>query len=139
MGNEQPAPLTVWQLIHPRFPEVTYQGISMPPGHEDHSEGRALDLGLHARSPLQRQLADALLTILIRNAGEIAWSYIIWNHFIWYNDARGGPHPYTGPNPHTDHIHISWSRSKSQLVSFPNLLRDLSALAASRFAASARR
>lgn len=106
MGNEQPAPLTVWQLIHPRFPEVTYQGISMPPGHEDHSEGRALDLGLHARSPLQRQLADALLTILIRNAGEIAWSYIIWNHFIWYNDARRSA-PLHRPQPaHRSHPHL---------------------------------
>ncbi len=138
MSNERPAPLAVWGLIHPRFSEITFQGISRGPGHEDHSEGRALDLGLSARNPNHRRLADALLTIFIRNAGELGWSYIIWNHFIWYSDARSGPYPYTGENPHTDHIHVSWSRSKSQLTSFPNMLRDLSALSASRPAASAR-
>lgn len=137
MGNEQPAPLTIWKLVHRQFPEITYEGIGMPPGHEDHSEGRALDLGLHARNSTQRPLADALVELFRRNAGEVGWSYIIWNHQIWYSDARGGPLPYTGPNPHTDHIHISWSRNKSVLINFPNLIRDLNALSTSRAAATA--
>ena len=132
MSNEQPAPLTLWRIIHARFPEISFEGISMPPGHEDHSEGRALDLGLSARNLRHRQLADALLTIFLGNVGELGWSYIIWNHFIWYSDARSGPYPYNGPNPHTDHIHISWARSKSLLVTFPNTTQALDHLSHTR-------
>lgn len=32
--------------------------------------------------------------------------YVIWNGRIW-TPARGGWRPYTGPNPHTSHLHLS--------------------------------
>ena len=33
-------------------------------------------------------------------------NYVIYNHLIW-SRAWGYWHPYTGSNPHTDHVHLS--------------------------------
>jgi uncharacterized protein YbcI len=36
--------------------------------------------------------------------------YVIWNGYIWSNSsATSTARPYTGSNPHTDHVHISLS------------------------------
>lgn len=34
-------------------------------------------------------------------------SYVIWNRQIWSRTRDWRPRPYTGDNPHTDHIHVS--------------------------------
>lgn len=34
-------------------------------------------------------------------------SYVVWNRQIWSRDRQWRPRPYTGSNPHTDHIHVS--------------------------------
>lgn len=33
--------------------------------------------------------------------------YVIWNRQIWSRTRDFAPRPYTGSNPHTDHIHVS--------------------------------
>lgn len=33
--------------------------------------------------------------------------YVIWNREIWSRTRDFRPRPYTGDNPHTDHIHVS--------------------------------
>lgn len=33
--------------------------------------------------------------------------YVIWNRTIWSRTRDFRPRPYTGDNPHTDHIHVS--------------------------------
>lgn len=33
--------------------------------------------------------------------------YVIWNRTIWSRTRDFKPRPYTGDNPHTDHIHVS--------------------------------
>jgi len=34
-------------------------------------------------------------------------SYVVWNRTIWSRSHLWVPRPYTGSNPHTDHIHVS--------------------------------
>ena len=42
---------------------------------------------------------------LVMNAQRIGVQLIIWNRMVWRsNGSNTGP--YTGPNPHTDHIHV---------------------------------
>jgi hypothetical protein len=127
----QPAPTALWKIIHSRFPDRTrFLGIIMPPGHDDHSEGRALDVGVRAWVPSEKQLAYELVDALNDFSFEVMWSYFIWNKQIWYSDARGGPLPYenAAKMPHTEHIHISWSKAtsgKSTFYGFANALDDI--------------
>lgn len=38
---------------------------------------------------------------------ETPTSYVVWNRQIWSRSRDFRPRPYTGSNPHTDHIHVS--------------------------------
>lgn len=133
MGNwkiEQPAPKALWQIVNSRFPYKTrFLGILTGPGHEDHSEGRALDIGVRAWMPLERELANYIVMSLCDFQFEVMWSYVIWNKQIWYDDDRG-PQPYgkAATMPHTEHIHVSWSRTNSQFLDFPAFANDMDEL-----------
>ncbi|MFD2078710.1 hypothetical protein SAMN05421678_113200 [Actinopolymorpha cephalotaxi] len=86
----------------------------------EHKEGRALDIAFNARSPRERAAAEDFLRWLLAPdqygnqnamARRLGVMYIIWDHQIWRSyRASSGWQPYSGtPNPHTDHIHISFS------------------------------
>jgi hypothetical protein len=38
---------------------------------------------------------------------ELPTSYVVYNRQIWSRTRQFVPRPYTGDNPHTDHIHVS--------------------------------
>jgi hypothetical protein len=119
----QPAAQAMWSLIHQNFPRVRFLGILLGPGHEDHSEGRACDVGLLATVPWEASLADDIIGLLIANADEIGWSYFIWNRQIWTSDPPITPRAYNGKSPHTEHIHISLPGANSQRRVFPNFIQ----------------
>lgn len=83
-------------------------------GQSEHKEGRAWDWMLAANKAADRAAADSVLRWLTANGGTNARRtgvmYIVWNRKIWsvYNQAAGW-RVYKGPNPHTDHIHFSFS------------------------------
>jgi hypothetical protein len=73
-----------------------------------HGVGRALDIMI---PPLDRYRAnssvgDPIANWLVRNAAAIGVQYIIWNRTQW-SGHKSAPkdRAYTGPVPHTDHIH----------------------------------
>jgi peptidoglycan hydrolase-like protein with peptidoglycan-binding domain len=80
----------------------------------EHYDGRALDWMLSASNPTQKALADSVVTWLSANDGEMARRfgimYIIWNDKMWreYRPQQGWA-PYTGSDPHTSHIHFSFT------------------------------
>ncbi|HEX6682138.1 MAG TPA: VCBS repeat-containing protein [Candidatus Limnocylindrales bacterium] len=88
-------------------------------GTSEHKEGRALDYHFNYGNPAQRADAADLLAWLLATdrygnrhamARRLGMMYIIWNHQIWEAYRPGaGWQAYTGPNPHTDHIHFSFS------------------------------
>lgn len=128
----QPAPTAIWKIINSHFPDKTrFLGILTGPGHQDHSEGRALDVGIRAWVPDEKELAYYLVGSLCDFSFEVCWSYVIWNKEIWYYDGRG-PLPYENAlkMPHTEHIHISWARAASQFNTFPAFSNDLDDLEA---------
>lgn len=81
-----------------------------------HALGRAADLFFNVNDPAQKGRADWLVFALVLpddagNANAIARRMgvqeIIWNRKIWTSSrAAEGFRPYTGSNPHTDHVHI---------------------------------
>lgn len=117
-SKEQPGPRTLWQLVHTHFPIARNLGIYNP-GHDDHGEGRALDIGLFVRKPDENEIAWGLINDVLKpNQPEIGWSYFIWDQWIWYPDSRGRQKGgFKGD--HTNHIHVSWSQVTSQKNSFP--------------------
>ena len=89
-------------------------------GQSEHKEGRAWDWAMNAGSAGDRSRVQALFNWLFAtdaqcrsyaNARRIGIMYIIWNHrmFRMYDTDRGWA-PYSGPSPHTDHVHFSLTR-----------------------------
>lgn len=69
-----------------------------------HAEGRAFDAGLLVSNADEKRRGDELFRWAIVNAANIGGQEIIWNRQIWVPSR--GIYPYTGENPHTDHVHI---------------------------------
>jgi hypothetical protein len=98
-----------WSIAHPCSSSVN-----------EHKEGRALDIAFNAAMDGSRQAANDFLYWLLRAdeygnrhafARRFGIMYIIWNRKMWrsYRPDEGWL-PYTGTsNPHTDHIHFSFS------------------------------
>lgn len=94
-------------------------------GTSEHKEGRAWDWTANYYNAAQQDIADTVIAWLLKgdehgNACALArrtgTMYLIWNKQIWaaYRSPNGscasaGWKAYTGTNPHTDHVHISFS------------------------------
>ncbi|MFC6087700.1 FG-GAP repeat domain-containing protein [Saccharothrix lopnurensis] len=108
-------------------------------GQSEHKEGRALDAWFDATNATQKAQAAEVLNWLfatdqhgntharVRRFGVM---YIIWNHQIWraYESSKGWQ-TYTGANPHTDHIHFSfsWAGARKQTTWWTSTPRGLAA------------
>jgi len=92
-----------------------------------HTEGRAVDYFLRAEKPGDAAVADALIGwLLAPDVGGVphAWARrlgvqeVIWNRHIWSSGSHhaSGMRPYSGENPHTDHVHIgmNWPGARIQ-------------------------
>lgn len=81
--------------------------------NSQHYEGRAFDWTMNAYNPDQKAIGDSVAQWLTANNGEIAKRFgvqsIIWNRKSWYLYSPGSWRDYTGPSPHTDHLHISFT------------------------------
>lgn len=137
-NKDQPAPKQAIGVIHANFPQVRNLGIYVCRNvkgtdiKSPHSQGRALDIGLRADLPAERALGDQLFQTLIRSAFRSGIDNIIWSRQIW-SRAHQQVRPFAGAytrngkalkdkqgrpvlkNPHTDHIHVEWTRDGSQM------------------------
>jgi hypothetical protein len=82
----------------------------------EHNDGRAIDWMVDATTKTGRAKANAFLDWLLATdkhgnrdamARRLGIMYIIYNRQIWRAYDGGHWGPYSGTNPHTDHIHIS--------------------------------
>ncbi|MDO5504131.1 MAG: peptidoglycan-binding protein, partial [Actinomycetia bacterium] len=118
--SPKPGAVAFARLLNAHYGTRVY-GISRACGNgvTEHSEGRALDWMINANVPREKAIADSVVQWLSAtdergNVGAMARrfgiNYIIWNRKIWraYAPARGWAN-YTGPHPHHDHIHISFT------------------------------
>ncbi|QQC89661.1 hypothetical protein [Streptomyces alfalfae] len=107
-------------LVLAAYPGTTSMGISRAcgsGGQSEHKEGRAWDWGVNVQG--QEHLADDLIGWLHATdrhgnphalARRFGIMYMIWNRRIWMaNRPDAGWQPYRGANPHTNHIHFSFS------------------------------
>jgi hypothetical protein len=88
-------------------------------GSSEHKEGRAWDWGVSAYDASDRARVGDLMGWLLATdrygnkhaiARRLGIQYVIWNKRIWGSyAASSGWRKYTGPNPHTDHVHFSFT------------------------------
>ena len=102
LGRVRPHVAAAARDLGPRF------GITRIGGHRagrsgDHPSGLALDFMTRGAN------GDRLAAYARANAARYRVSYVIWDRRIW-NVARAseGWRRYNGPNPHTDHVHVSF-------------------------------
>lgn len=86
-------------------------------GRSEHKEGRAWDWMVSANNPAGLRLLAWLLAADAQGnpaalARRLGIMYIVFNRRIWraYRASQGWQ-PYSGSNPHTDHVHFSFSHA----------------------------
>lgn len=82
-----------------------------------HGEGRAGDVGLPYRHANGYRIRD----FLIANAERMGVQEVIWDRQIWTGN-RPYLRAYSGPNPHTDHVHygLCWWAARSLTINTLN-------------------
>src|SRR3954468_12155382 len=127
--NPTPKPGTVAlsKLVMAAYPGSGTSGIARDcsiGGRSEHKEGRAWDWHVVYTNTKQRaQAADFVHWLFATDAygnkfaqaRRVGLMYVIWNHKIWSSYSAGaGWRAYTGPDPHTSHMHISLSWAGAQ-------------------------
>jgi hypothetical protein len=120
--SAKPGVVGFQRIVQASFPGTPSFGISRScsvGGRSEHKEGRAWDWGVAATDPAGRAAAGEVLRWLFRAepsgrrwamARRLGVMYIIYNRRIWASyRVDEGWRPYVGANPHTDHIHFSFS------------------------------
>ena len=114
----KPGVTAFMKFVLAAYPCTTSGGITRScssGGTSEHKEGRAWDWMIKVGNPA----ADSLLGWLLATdkygnkhamARRVGVMYMIWNKKMWraYNPGLGWA-PYSGSNPHTDHVHFSFS------------------------------
>jgi hypothetical protein len=87
-----------------------------------HGTGRALDVVIpKSGDTADNDLGDPLANWLVENAERIGVQLIIWDRTGWHGSRDPGEkaRDYTGPSPHTDHIHFEITeRAADELTEF---------------------
>lgn len=84
----------------------------------EHHEGRALDFMTYADGTVKKPgpkrdvIGQQISAYLVKNYKRLGIWYVIWNRRIWsITYPNAGWKPYSGDNPHTDHVHVSFVES----------------------------
>jgi hypothetical protein len=112
-----PGTLELAQFLKRRFPQITsaggFQCCRQNTGGTSylsvHSIGRAIDLSIpQINGDADNTKGDAVGNWLIEHAQEIGIQIVIWDRASWNGSRAPGSKlsAYTGPIPHTDHLHI---------------------------------
>jgi hypothetical protein len=72
-------------------------------------------------------LGDRIADWALANGQRLGVTYVIWNGRIFDRRNGKGWQPYSGPSPHTDHVHISFAGSGDPSAPVSNVgINDLS-------------
>jgi hypothetical protein len=117
-GSAKPGVTAFMNLILKTYPCTHSGGIVRGcgvGGTSEHKEGRAWDWMITPSNPASTQLLNWLLATDSHgnkhaNARRVGIMYMIFNRKMWRAYSPGsGWQAYTGSNPHTDHVHFSFS------------------------------
>lgn len=104
LGNVKPWVAAAANDLGPRFGITQiggYRDGQFVYGREDHPGGLALDF--------MTRSGQALADYARVNAQPLGVNYVIWDRRIWSRaKSEQGWRPYSGSNPHIDHVHVSF-------------------------------
>jgi len=114
-GRILPGATALGEFLRRRFQGIrAVEGYSCRPNTADtsrlsvHGTGRAIDLmvtPIAGRPDLAH--GDVIADWLVRNAAAVGIQYFIWARTAYHAARPDAPFsPYTGPNPHIDHLHV---------------------------------
>src|SRR5688500_17630836 len=89
-----------WPIVNVGYPFGIYSARP-----SEHGAGRALDIGLNAHNASHQRVAAEILSWAVENADLYGIQSVIWNRRVW-GFGRWYWRAYSGPSPHTDHVHI---------------------------------
>lgn len=69
--------------------------------NSDHPKGLAIDVVTKTKGTMVAEWT-------IANAKRLSVTYVIWNRRVYDTRSGKGWTAYSGPSPHTDHVHISF-------------------------------
>lgn len=112
-GGLKPGTQALGEQVKARF-GVSYGGYACRANTANtkelsiHAVGRALDVMVGQGS----SKGDEVANYFVQNATTLGVDLIIWNHTLWKVTPNGpSSRQYTGPNPHTDHVHAEVTRA----------------------------
>ena len=110
-GSFTPGAVSLSDVIKSQWPIIkTIGGYSCrantanPSELSVHAVGRALDIMVNANTPEGLKAGNEIRNWLINNSEALGVQRVIWNRHIWSANTDGW-RDYTGPVPHTDHVH----------------------------------
>jgi hypothetical protein len=111
-GRAQPGTLALKDYLLAHFPGIREiqpyhcrANTAAPQTTSMHGTGRGFDVMTGDPEP-NVAVGDVVAEWLVRNAVGIGVQYLIWNRTAFSRSApRGRFSAYTGPVPHTDHVH----------------------------------
>jgi len=106
LQHTQPQTAAGVNEIGPKFGIKTVYCWRASDPYPDHPAGLAADFMI-SDIPNGHAVGDQLANYVIANAKRLGVKYLIWNRRSW-NTERGTWVGYTGSNPHTDHVHVTW-------------------------------
>ncbi|MBI1748583.1 MAG: hypothetical protein HYR55_18645 [Acidobacteria bacterium] len=97
-----------------------------PGPHKDknkdpHAAGRALDIILFAKNPLEKDYAERIIPLFLRLRQKMRFISVIYNGWEWNGGGVKFPHVDTA---HKTHIHIEWGQTGVGLADFASDLED---------------
>lgn len=112
LPNVKPWAVSAAQEIGTKFGLKTIGGWRASDPYPDHPSGLALDLMTNniGAPTVRNPTGTAISDYLIANASRLGVDYIIWNGKSW-NSRRKTWANYTGSNPHTDHVHVTFNKT----------------------------
>lgn len=119
-GNFTPGAASLSKLVIKTYspPVTSVGGYSCRKNTADdsisvHGLGRALDIMIDGTTPKGLEVGDRIRNYMINNSTQLGIQRVIWNRHIWSADQDGW-RTYTGPVPHTDHLHVEINIKASQ-------------------------
>ena len=124
-SGPRPGAIALMQYVNANWAGTSNMGIYADrPNTADktkwsiHAMGRALDIGCNAGT--QKKIGDEIAAFLKDHQCDLGVQLIIWNRKSW-SVSRSGWKDYSGPNPHTDHLHVELNKKAADSLTLASL------------------
>lgn len=110
LGPVKPHVKVAAEALAARFGIRTMYGWRPVDPFPDHPSGLAVDF-MVSNLPNGRSVGDSLAAYAVQNYAALSVDYIIWYRQSWNSRRKTWVAYHSTPNPHTDHVHITFLKT----------------------------